>query len=67
MATGGMSFSFTGRTAASKNLLARTRTNITEEEDEAEGGTKDYVLSLEEQEIQRLVGNSSYFIQIFAV
>ena len=56
-----MSFSFTGRTAASKNLLARARTKITEEEDDVKGGAKDYVLSLEGREIQRLVGLSSFF------
>ena len=61
MAGGGLSFSFTGRTAASKNLVARARTKITEEEDDVEGGAKDYVLSLEGREIQRLVGPSSFF------
>ena len=64
MAAGGgaMSFRFTGRSAASKNLLAHTRTKICEEEDDGEGtgGAKDYVLSLEGREIQRLVGIEPY-------
>ena len=56
---GAMSFRLTGRSAASKNLRAHTSAKIYDEEDEGESkeGAKDYVLSLEGQEIQRLVGN----------
>lgn len=63
-----MSFRLTGRSSASKNLLANTRAKICEEEDDGEGteGAKDYVLSLEEQEIQRLGGIEPRTTELFS-